>query len=844
MGFYLGNQYINDQYLRNSLTNNTTDVETSALLTSDDTSDLAIRTKLNFTIETKSEEELVNSFLDLLTKYNISDYSSVVTFSRAHVLAILYLVDRGISEANFRNIIFSTSYESRTDILLSLLDTIETPEDIDIFAPLLGAVRKISNVKNSNEYASLFASKIEKWNNNIFFGKEVYNNVRLNEAAVSLARNDDSDYDASILFKYCYKWESSDSEVLKKLIKELASSCYSLSGRLSGALGNNSENSSIYNGKDNEINASYWISSSPKYKEIYKKTLTRTQYRKDNGYAIRAVASLKNNEDISNLFQKSFFSLPSEDINDDILSNVLYKIANYEFTSRDYTGDNKVDSDNLLSWLDDSASAAYASYFNYALKTSNTADSTKIKSKATISDSQNIFNIYSKLSDTIVYNSSDNDEDTKTISHDICFKYSKLEDEDAETKYEASKYYILQETTDVTYILNNYFNGNIIKSKDEKQYSAATSYSRYVLDTSESYDSSKTYYTASADFSVEPIFAASATSYSTSLSSFITGSTSDTNLAGLINLIKPYIDSTSSDVYLDNNFFMKNILSSYSMKYSKATMNYIGQYIINSGGLSIANINYVLNFLSANPISLRYSDQTNKELTKSICKFDILMTDAGYIKNFGTCPVLETIEKIIAYLKTQIAVPTSSTDIINYFSGEESKTGLSDKLKDITYSNISSDSDAYSQMVFYIAKTIIENYLNYLNDRSSTTSISTILKLDSSKDTSYYKFYKILFFIRHMILAYSQYGSLISSQTIYKKAVGNSDPTSENADINIIKSRLSSVISYDKYFGDYSIFTDNGSLRRSSLQKIYNSLDSWNVVSTDITPAIKKKIGG
>jgi len=812
--------------------------------------DSAVRSKLNLSIRTESEEELVNSFLDLLTRYNINDYSAVLSFSRSHILAILYLVKEGfITENELRTVIFSTSYETRTDLLLSKLTRIETEGDIDIFSPLIGAVSRISGAKNKNEFATdyplvstaslLNSSFLE---NTFFYGKEVYNHLKLTEGAVNLVQNDNS-YN-NVLFNYCYNWGSTSSEVLKAI----SANGYSTTGRIFGTLKENANNYSIVTLKTptDEIasGSGYYYGSKGKYEKLYKPhRLSVSRYRIDNGFSIKLNSRY-------NSF-KTFFSdynvlLASESINDDILSNVLYKIADEDFNNRE----TKLSS--VYNGVTDEAAGAFATYLNYMLASDYQLNKRINYSIRQQDDSKKIFNIYSKLGKlaSVSYNSVYTSRPTETtIFNDHTYGKVTFTEEviSSAENYTKSTYYSISKiennSVNIDYILANFYNGLIMLDStgtlpsivNKNQYDSSIEYYTYKLD-ADDYSSEKKYFTKTITPNSNAQVFATIPNHTT-IENDIFGSSLSTDEENLVGIIKPYINSLDSNVLLDNRYFMRNILKEISPYHSMAIASYISQYMMIPAimpadiAAKSKHIEYIMSILSTS-----YLEQENKALTKELLNFDILIDSTGTVTNFGTCNFLDMLNDIIDYLKSAVIIPTSATEIIADFSRDTNGnlsvfvTNLNSIISDMSYLNVRKavNDTALDRLIFYYSKEIMKKYISYLSDGENTTTISSAFTLSNF----YLEYYRLLFYIRHMVLAFAKYGKEISANLIYKGAIGEVDPTNENVDIDAVINKIYKQLTYDTFYDELDW------RRKTPLLKICNELDSLKVSSSNINGEI------
>lgn len=156
MGFYLETNedtiYISDSYLQSKLIHNNKGGLTKASAVTSENEKLL--KKIGYTLEIVKEDDLINSLIDRLTKNNMNDYSILTTFTKTHLLVIAYLLYEGrINDEGLQEILFSTNYSDRSEILVSYLTEIDT-EEVDIFKTLKSKVRKMSNIKNKYEMAS------------------------------------------------------------------------------------------------------------------------------------------------------------------------------------------------------------------------------------------------------------------------------------------------------------------------------------------------------------------------------------------------------------------------------------------------------------------------------------------------------------------------------------------------------------------------------------------------------------------------------------------------------------------------------------------------------------------
>lgn len=174
MGFYLETNketiYISDSYLQSELIHNDKNGLVKATAITETSSSLL--TKIGYTLEVVKEDDLIASLVNYLTKNNIDAYSILTAFTKTHLLTIAYLLYEGrINDDGLQEILFSTNYADRNEILVSYLTEIDSGE-IDIFKTLRSKVRKMSNIKNKYEMSSTgetYSSLTSKINKNQMF---------------------------------------------------------------------------------------------------------------------------------------------------------------------------------------------------------------------------------------------------------------------------------------------------------------------------------------------------------------------------------------------------------------------------------------------------------------------------------------------------------------------------------------------------------------------------------------------------------------------------------------------------------------------------------------------------
>lgn len=167
MGFYLVNSerrdYISDAYLRYMLLQN--DKLPKNVSSELHATDVLILNKLRVNIESLSVNDLVDNFLNNASEDELNKLAVILNFSKPYILAILYLYkEKRITVDDIDNIINATSYEKRSEIILSRLLDPEEETTYDIMTPLYYKIASMSNIKNVGEVNSGDVKKVHKEN--------------------------------------------------------------------------------------------------------------------------------------------------------------------------------------------------------------------------------------------------------------------------------------------------------------------------------------------------------------------------------------------------------------------------------------------------------------------------------------------------------------------------------------------------------------------------------------------------------------------------------------------------------------------------------------------------------
>ena len=211
MGFYLDNRYISDSYMKYILINNNkTPLEGGAIGIDADPSILL--NKLGIEEDHFSINDIIKAFTDIMDADSIDKYSSILTFDKSHILAIFYLIkSKKITLSDLDDIIHSTVYKNRTDLLLSFLER-ESPDAnkaIDIFAPLKKMASSMSMYKNNGE--SVFTdSDIDNIRNSIDSIQGVSGCRKLNYGSYRY----NSYSNSNNLYRSCDNWFKKISNIL------------------------------------------------------------------------------------------------------------------------------------------------------------------------------------------------------------------------------------------------------------------------------------------------------------------------------------------------------------------------------------------------------------------------------------------------------------------------------------------------------------------------------------------------------------------------------------------------------------------------------------------------------
>ena len=109
--------------------------------------------KINYIPAEIGESTLIDRIAEYLTSYNIDDFSILLTFNKAHLLALFYILYSGYGNIeDVYNIIHSTSYFTRRELLLNILSRdIASGTKVRLFGALKSNVSKMFSSKNYKE---------------------------------------------------------------------------------------------------------------------------------------------------------------------------------------------------------------------------------------------------------------------------------------------------------------------------------------------------------------------------------------------------------------------------------------------------------------------------------------------------------------------------------------------------------------------------------------------------------------------------------------------------------------------------------------------------------------------
>lgn len=264
MAFYLewgdDTVYISDSYLRREILNGSkTSIATSQLL---DDRESVLLTKLGVEIPIVSVDELLSVFFKYINKDNIDELSVLMDFNRSHLLSVLYLLYLSrISIDDIKNLIASSSYQTRSELLLSYLSG-QDSESVNILMPLFELIRKLSNYSNRFELAET-KNNLDSIKNNLRVSK--LNNVSYIVNQGNYFYENFHRAEQLSLLTYCNRWKDiylPDDSKSRNIFARSDSRVSSYSFiNVANDLGNANERKTKYILHENPISRIYYYSS-------------------------------------------------------------------------------------------------------------------------------------------------------------------------------------------------------------------------------------------------------------------------------------------------------------------------------------------------------------------------------------------------------------------------------------------------------------------------------------------------------------------------------------------------------------------------------------------------------